>query len=366
MVAFGMLRIRRLDRGFDSTASDVIPRETLLALVAASPLLAVLLSKNVVYGGWPTRVRILFGALAYASTVASCLHATFNVALARLRRGAGRSLYGIPLYWCAAMLVAAAVTLAFGPVFSWMEIPPDPRRRVLQTSVILSFYLAGAYMFKRATQRIADEQSRALKERAAAVEARFQALQARTNPHFLFNTLNSIMSLIGKDAEQAEQLLGRLSTLLRYSIEGADRAHISLREELDAVRDYLAIEQLRLGERLRFTLSVADDVSLAARVPPMVLQPLVENAIVHAVARSVRGGTVLVTVNMATEQRVALIVDDEGAPPDASPHVGTKTALSNLRERLGILYGQEATLTAGPRPAGGFRARVLLPNRRLP
>jgi two-component system sensor histidine kinase AlgZ len=361
-----MLRLRRLVRSFDSTASDVIPRETLLALVAASPLLAVLLSKNTVYGTWPTRVRVLVGTLAYASTIALCLHAAFNVALARLRRGAARPFYRIPVYWCTAMLPATVVTVAFGPVFTWMGILPDPERRVVQTGVIISFFLAGAYMFKRATRRIADAQSRALKERAAAVEARFQALQARTNPHFLFNTLNSIMSLISKDAEQAEHLLGRLSTLLRYSIEGADRSHISLGEELDAVRDYLSIEQLRLGERLRFTLSVADDVNLATRVPPMVLQPLVENAIVHAVARSVRGGSVLVGVNMASEQRVDLVVEDEGAPPDASPHVGTKTALSNLRERLRILYGEEATLTAGPRPAGGFRARVIIPNRRLP
>jgi two-component system sensor histidine kinase AlgZ len=343
----------------------LLPRETLLALIVASPLLAVLLSKNTIYGGWPTRLRVLVGTLAYASTMTFCLHAAFNAALARLRRGRGRPLYRIPVYWCAAMLLTSLVTVAFGPVFTWMEIAPDPDRRVLQTGVIISFYLAGAYMFRRATQRIADERSRVLKERASAVEARLQALQARTNPHFLFNTLNSIMSLIGKDAEQAEHLLGRLSTLLRYSIEGADRSHLSLREELDAVRDYLAVEQLRLGERLRFTLSVADDVNLATRVPPMVLQPLVENAIVHAVARSVRGGSILVAVNMVAEQRVDLVVEDEGAPPDASEHVGTKTALSNLRERLRILYGEEATLTTGPRPTGGFRARVIIPNRRL-
>jgi sensor histidine kinase YesM len=95
----------------------------------------------------------------------------------------------------------------------------------------------------------------------------------------------------------------------------------------------------------------------------MVLQPLVENAIVHAVARSVGGGRVLVAATNRADHLVELIVDDEGAPADASPHLGTKTGLSNLRERLRILYDHGASLTAGPRPNGGFRARVTIPSR---
>jgi two-component system sensor histidine kinase AlgZ len=343
----------------------LIPPETLIAFVLASPLLAVLLVRKATIGSWSIRLHIVAGALLYAAAIALALHATFNGLFARAPEGARRHPLRFPAYWVTAELLVVAITHLFAPVFAWMDLTVDPTRRIVQATVIISFYLAAAFLFKGATERIAHEQNRALTERASALDARFQALQARTNPHFLFNTLNSIMSLIAKDPEQAEQVLGRLSTLMRYSIEGADRSHVSLREELEAVRDYLAIEQVRFGDRLRVTVDVGDEVNLAARVPPMVLQPLVENAILHGVARSVEGGRVRVTAANGAGDLVELIVDDDGAPADASPHVGTKTALANLHERLRLLYGGQASLAVGERPGGGFRARITIPIRSL-
>lgn len=345
----------------------LLPRETLIALVVASPLLAILLSKNAIYGPWSARLRFVAGAFAYAAAIAVSLHALFDGLLVRLPRGVLQHPVRFVLYWITAVATVAGVTAAFAPVFAAMNLSFDPVRRDVQGGVIVSFYLAAALLFKRATRRIADEQSRAMTARAAALDARFQALQARTNPHFLFNTLNSIMSLIGKDPAQAEQVVGQLATLMRYAIEGADRSHVSLREELSAVRDYLAIEQVRFGERLAVEVQVADDVNLDARVPPMILQPLVENAVLHGASRSVAGGLVRVTAAVHRRPRgdegIELTVDDDGASAGASPHLGTGTSLSNLHERLQIVYGEHAGLAAGRRPGGGFRARLTLPGR---
>jgi two-component system sensor histidine kinase AlgZ len=341
----------------------LIPRETLLALVIISPLLALLLSKSVLHGTWQLRLRVTMGTFAYALAIAAALLAIFDGLLMRLPPVARQGRAQFVVYWLAAMLVVVAVTRAFVPVFAWMALSFDPERRMVQGGVIVTLYLAAALLFKRMSERIADEQNRALSERAAALDARFAALQARTNPHFLFNTLNSIMSLIANQPARAEELLARLATLLRYTIERADQPHVPLRDELVAVRDYLEIEQARFGERLKIELHVAPDVNLATRVPPMILQPLVENAVLHGVSRSIGGGRVEVSVAPHPDDRIALTVDDDGAAAGASPHTGTHTSLANLEERLRIAYGDRATLAVGKRAGGGFRAQLLLPSR---
>jgi len=225
--------------------------------------------------------------------------------------------------------------------------------------MVTTIFLGAALIFKRMSERIADEQSRALIERSAALAARFQALQARTNPHFLFNTLNSVLSLIRTNPGQAEDVVARLAALLRYSLERSEQPHVSLREEVGAVRDYLAIEAVRFGDRLRVELDIGGGVDLEMRVPPMVLQPLVENAVLHGVRRCVEGGLVRVTAIGRADGSLDITVDDDG--PGASPHVGTGTSLLNLEERLVIAYGARAALVAGRHPAGGFRARLSLP-----
>ena len=210
----------------------------------------------------------------------------------------------------------------------------EPARRIAQANVVMFSYLALALVFKRMSERIADERNRAITEHAAALTARLQALQARTNPHFLFNTLNSVMSLIAKQPAQAERMVGRLATLMRYFLEGSDQSYVSLRSELDTVRDYFGIEQVRFGDRLRTAIDVAADIDLELRVPPMVLQPLTENAVLHSVSRRISGGCVRVTVQRGAGDLVELTVTDDGADAGASGHVGTRTSLANLKERL--------------------------------
>ena len=170
--------------------------------------------------------------------------------------------------------------------------------------------------------------------------AQLQALRSQLNPHFLFNTLHSIAELVHESPPRAEQMLLRLSELLRKALHSSSTLEVSLAEEVEFVRGYVEIEQMRLGERLRVTWEISPD-SLFARVPSLLLQPLVENAIRHGIAPLTRAGTLLIR-SWSAEGFVHLQVCDNGIGlTDAAPH-GREAGvgLANTRGRLRQLYGE--------------------------
>jgi signal transduction histidine kinase len=189
--------------------------------------------------------------------------------------------------------------------------------------------------------------------RARVVSTELEALQARINPHFLFNTLNSIAALIRDDPARAEAMTLQLSALFRYTLQAPRQGLVSLEDELTIVQGYLDIEQERLAERLTSHVDV-DPSLLALRVPALVLQPLVENAIKHGVAESVAGGTVWVR-GWRDGGRVHLTVSNTGGGSSSTP--GTGEGLDSVRKRLRATFGQDAsvTLTAS---SGTTEARV--------
>ncbi|MCH9686678.1 MAG: histidine kinase [Deltaproteobacteria bacterium] len=191
----------------------------------------------------------------------------------------------------------------------------------------------------------------------ALLRAQIDNLQAKVNPHFLFNALNTVASLAEEDAERAVEAIERLSALLRYSLEGARQGRVPLREELDAVRSYLALEELRFGDRLRARVE-ADPTVTSVLVPPFLLQPLVENAVKHGIAPRREGGEITVQVQ-ATGSTITLIVQDDG--PGHSDAPGTQTGHENLRQRLALVYGSEARFEAGPVAEGGYRVCTVIP-----
>jgi signal transduction histidine kinase len=198
---------------------------------------------------------------------------------------------------------------------------------------------------------------RALKE---AVRAQLQALQARTHPHFLFNTLNTVAGLIEEDPRRAEELVTRLAQLYRHVLGRSERERVTLGEELQAVSDYLEIEAVRFGERLRWRLEL-DEGSKEVDVLPFVLQPLVENAVLHGVGSRPEGGEVRVRVE-SRRDRLLLSVEDDGPGPGGSQHCdGSGTALAGLEERLALAYGPSARLDWRRGSLGGFRVTVSLP-----
>ena len=187
------------------------------------------------------------------------------------------------------------------------------------------------------------------------LSARLHALDLELQPHFLFNTLNAIVALVRREPEQAERMLVTLSDLLRATL-GRTGGEITLREELDQLDLYLDIQRIRFGDRLRIIVEVDVDV-LDVRVPAMILQPLVENAITHGLAPKLSSGTITIT-GLRDGDGVALGVTDDGVGlPAGRPR--ERTGVRNTRERLRVLYGDSAaTFTLQSRAGGGTEAFV--------
>lgn len=176
----------------------------------------------------------------------------------------------------------------------------------------------------------------------AESEARYQALQARIRPHFLFNCLNSIATLIAVRPEHAETAVEDLSELLRANLGEADRHLCLLSEELAVTRAYLRIEGLRLGERLAVDWHI-DEAAQDFLLPPLCLQPLVENAVNHGIAQLTQGGSIKITADRR-EQWLVLEVSNP-TPELIADSRGQRLALENIRQRLTLRYGQAAELT---------------------
>lgn len=172
------------------------------------------------------------------------------------------------------------------------------------------------------------------------LKAELEALQTKINPHFLFNTLNSIASLIPVDPAAAESMVEKLSALFRYTLLRSGNAVVELHEEIAIVRSYLEIEKLRFGKRLEYTIEMSPEAE-HANIPALLLQPLVENSIKYAISPSVQGGLIEVTADVkgATLQ---ITVRDSGK--GFSETGGTGFGLKSIRERLALLYKEGADL----------------------
>ena len=183
--------------------------------------------------------------------------------------------------------------------------------------------------------RLAEEEVRAQRLLRLKTDAELDALRARVNPHFLFNTLNSIASLIPVDPERAEQLVQRLSNLFHYILSSGDREFVSLEEELDIVSEYLEIEKIRLGERLQYCID-RDPALNGAMIPVMLLQPLVENSIKYAVAAERAGGRVELRCRRRGD-RCSIVIRDSGRGFDPET-VEEGFGLRGVRQRLELNY----------------------------
>lgn len=281
--------------------------------------------------------------------------------------------------WARRFLLAAALSL--GGVVAWTAInhlvfyilwpvgPIDEGWGSIWLSwayngsvMIWSFIAWCAIVLALSYDSEAREQSlRLVEAQALATESQNQMLRNQINPHFLFNTLNALSSLIlQKDVERAERMLLSLSNFLRASLEKAPSDKITLADELTVQRQYLAIEQERFGDRLVFRESAP--VALGdALVPGLILQPLIENAVKYGVARTTRPVTIEIKAQ-AADGTLALTVQDDAIPEIAdAPSAALGVGLANVRRRLEVLYGQAGALTCGPRDGGGFAAMIELP-----
>ena len=248
-------------------------------------------------------------------------------------------------------------TATFAEVITRWGYGPAFRYAVADTSVSWFFFFGGwsiLYLFLRTAARSAAAQK-------AAIDAQLRALRYQINPHFLFNALNALADLVQNGrAEQADRMILDLSALLRRMLSDADAApEVTLAEEIDLQRLYLALEARRFEDRLQIEIDLPEALA-DARVPRLILQPLVENAVKHAVGTSHAMVTIRIGV-VADRQRLTLLVDDDGrAGGSATPGFGI--GLANVRDRLRMRYGAGARLTVGAGPQGGYRAAIELPH----
>ena len=209
-------------------------------------------------------------------------------------------------------------------------------------------------MLEVRTRQMEEERARKL-----AAEARLASLESRVHPHFLFNTLNSIAALIPSDPKRAEDMVGKLASLLRFSLNAHQAGLVPLRQEMEIVRAYLEIEKARFDARLHYTIDIPEDAENIG-VPPLSIESLVENSIKHVIAKRAEGGEIHVGAS-AQHGRLELLVSDDG-PGFAMEAVPLGHGLDTLAGRLALLFGQEARLETfrNGRYAG---VRVSLPRR---
>lgn len=218
-------------------------------------------------------------------------------------------------------------------------------------------YAAGYY------RQAQDRALRASQLEASLAEAQLQALQRQLHPHFLFNTLNAISALMHRDVNAADQMLARLSDLLRMALDQPGAQEVPLKDELEFLEKYLEIEQTRFGDRLTVHFDV-DPETLDALVPNLVLQPLVENSVRYAIGARIEPGTIQVRARRAGDA-LRLQVIDNGPGLRQASRPGAGVGLANTRMRLEHLYGGEGQLSLVEPPDGGLVAAVTLPFRPL-
>jgi LytS/YehU family sensor histidine kinase len=212
-------------------------------------------------------------------------------------------------------------------------------------------------------RRFRDSQLRAARLESELSTAQLRALRAQLQPHFLFNTLHAISALVARDPEAADRMIADLSDLLRLALEDVDSVEVTVRREIELVERYLSIERTRFADRLTVNFSIPPE-TLDARVPSLILQPLVENAVRHGVSR--RQGPGWIEIHAAREDgRLWLRVRDGGTPGDrpGTEELREGVGFRSTRSRLQYLYGNEHSFRYGFGSDGVFSIAVSIPMR---
>lgn len=252
-------------------------------------------------------------------------------------------------------------SLAVGPAVPWDDETPF-QGIAENTGNGFFFFIAWSALYLALLYGVQTKvlERRAAELRAAAQDARLRALRYQVNPHFLFNTLNSLSSLVLADRrDQAEQMIANLAVFFRTSLQGDPTKDVSLGEEVALQRLYLDIERVRFPERLLVRIDLPHDLE-DLRVPGLILQPVVENAVKYGVSPT--GRPVTITIRARLEgARLALSVEDDGDCA-AHPNVASNgVGLRNVCDRLEARFGDASECRWGPRPGGGFAVRLAMP-----
>ncbi len=339
----------------------LIPEGLWWFYILGPPAMVATIDARLLLGDLETLLRALLSTYIHTAAVASVLHYAYARVLPRAFAvlPANRWLR-MALHVATVSLLVPAATMAVKPILMVVcKNPMDIRVGLIISYVISTMIILAALSYQRLRKRAEEIERLAASERQAALTAQLRALQSRTNPHFLFNSLNAVAALIPKDPARAEETIERLAEVLRYSLVRTRRPMVRLEEEIDVVREYLEIESVRFGEHLAYRIKVDPRVQ-RFRIPPMALEPLVENAVLHGIGGKRQSGTIEVEAEMIGDE-LWLSVTDDGPGCGGSQHAGTGTGLADLQERLRLIYGKDDLLRLDSGPGGGCRATLTLP-----
>ncbi len=226
-------------------------------------------------------------------------------------------------------------------------------------NVLVYWLIVGMSTGLRYYRDAQERQRRAVELEQSLTAARLQALQMQLNPHFLFNSLNAVSSLMHVDVDAADRTLTKLADLLRRALASGSEREVTLRQEIEFLKRYLEIEQTRFGDRLSVEITIPVELS-EVRVPTLILQPLVENAIRHGIEPVAAPGAIRISAERNGDE-IVLRVTDTGRGPGLSNRAGTGIGVANTRARLEQLYGAAQEFRLAPGANGGTEAMIRMP-----
>jgi two-component system sensor histidine kinase AlgZ len=339
------------DEQTDFFLPDLCEAQSILFLVLISELLVLvqtLLSSSMFDFDWIglglTSFFVQWLVLGSAAVLCNIRPWLMRMSLPR----ATMTAYGLIL----ALTIACSVIAEF-VLQGFLTIEVDGWGRVVRNVIVAIIMTGIAFRYFYLSHQLRMQEQ-------AELSSRIQALQSRIRPHFLFNSMNIIASLISVDPELAEEVVVDISTLFRASLNEASSHPVKFAEELDLCEKYVHIESLRLDERLEVNWRIQMDAD-QIKIPMLTLQPLLENAIYHGIQPRPDGGTVTVTATL-DDDLVTIIVTNPIAPAGYVHEKGNHMALDNIRRRMTAIYGQRAGLTASVDDEL-FVTRLVYPNR---
>jgi two-component system LytT family sensor kinase len=322
-------------------------------------------------------IRIQILAAAIACIPAAAVFSTFNLAFAVhqplvartviIHRKGDRTIVETPK---GDEVAAAPIAPPSAPAARIFPITPEESRqrtlRLIADGLVTWYFFFAAwasfYLAMSSAARLRTAERRAARAERDAQAAQLRALRYQVNPHFLFNTLNSLSSLVmGRRVEEAESMIVNLSTFFRQSLSLDPTADVTLAQEIGFQRLYLDIETIRFPNRLKVAIDVPAELQ-GARLPPLLLQPLVENAVKHGVARTSDPVTLTIAAR-EEDMRLILTVENDRGPGGgaAGDDHGTGTGLTNVCERLAARFGSAAECESSALPGGGYRVTLNMP-----
>lgn len=266
----------------------------------------------------------------------------------------------------ASVVIGAVVGIESGGVAAQLAFPgiapvlsPERKHALYRSNLVIALLFGAviSYVFI-SLQKISDEKIRRLEVEKNAVVTEIKLLQSQMEPHFLFNTLSNVIGLIDRDPGKARRMLESFTAFLRASFLTARNDTITLAQEMDVVRNYLEVFAVRMGARLKFTIDIPSSLE-GFRVPPLLIQPLVENAVKHGLEPSKSGGELMIAGTRDGDTVRITIADSGLGINELSP--GNGIGLENIKKRLDLLYGGRARLVFEENKPSGVKAVIEIP-----